>query len=523
MTHADLQGRDSQSAALVADRSDFPEWVPAMLVKELRQGLRSNAFALILSLLHLMMVLVFVSNIRWDSDINPFGVSENFFWLLVSLLLLGVTPLRGLQELHAEKQSKTLELLSVAGVSATRLVFGKWCSIMVQSGLIALTLTPYFVLRYFSGGVDLLYEARMLGIAVLVSSIFTAAALAISGLKIMVRLAWAAKIVVVNLFLLGFALSGGISSGWMMKAVNAFEWEWLVMIFAAAVGTMIFLRLAGDSLDSPSANGAFLPRLGLITGWLAVPVSATLGLSEGFQYIYIGTLSYLSAWVLIWHMHGHRPILAVQVRPFLRLGPVLGRVAAATFLPNWVGVPLVALMPFLGWLFVIWRVNSDSSRAMLLTGAVCHGAAYLLFMIVIWRLLFASKRDAFGVVAERDPRVILGWIVSISWLVTPLSHALSSPSALRPVGIFLPLFFTWAYLDDSSVDAAHRNEFTLLTATSCSLYFLLSLWLGVRWLSDRGVWRFWNAQPGPRDPAAVPTSGSRPWMEPDSQKAQTDA
>jgi hypothetical protein len=375
--------------------------------------------------------------------------------------------------------------------------------------LITLTLAPYFVLRYFAGGVDLWFEASMVAMAVMISGLLTAAALAMSGFKISMRVAWIAKVVFGNVLLLGVFLSGALTSSWMMKGVNAFRGEWLVLGFLAALGTAVILRLAGDSMDVASANGALFPRLGIILGWLLVPLVHALNFSTGFEVFYLCFLTYLTTWVFMWHLHGLRPVFGVQIRPFRRLGGFLGRIGVALFLPNWVGIPVLVLFPLAAFLFLIWVLSKHTQEDWIFLGMAMHAVCYVSFCIVMWRLFFASRRDANGVLHERDPRIIFGWLLGVSWIFAPLPNLLQTGKLLCPVGIVVPVFFAWTYADNQ-IKGFSESDFLfymIFGAVCCLTYLGLALWLGIQWLSRKGVWDLFAAPPAGRAVRPLETSG----------------
>ena len=77
------------------------------------------------------------------------------FWLLIGALLILVTPLRAFNELAAERKANTLELIFMSGLSAWRIAFGKWVSLLFQALLFLLAVLPYAIMRYYFGAVDL--------------------------------------------------------------------------------------------------------------------------------------------------------------------------------------------------------------------------------------------------------------------------------------------------------------------------------------------------------------------------------
>lgn len=171
--------------------TDFPDWLPPMLVKELRQGLRARGFVALFVVFHVITVLAF----WWTLEINSasgsreiFNWLNGLFWGLVNLVLLLALPWRGLSGLRSEMDGRTLDLLVLTRLTAWRIVLGKWIALSAQAALFLLTLLPYGVVRYFFGSVDLLGDLGLVCTLLMASLALTAATLWVSTLPKIVRI-----------------------------------------------------------------------------------------------------------------------------------------------------------------------------------------------------------------------------------------------------------------------------------------------------------------------------------------------
>lgn len=194
--------------------SDFPDWLPPMLVKELRQGLRGSLFLVLFLILQVAMtgVMIFAT----VDMVSPRGgelISIKIF-MIFSMMVLIVQPLRGLRSLADEIRENTLETLAVAGQGAGKMVFGKWAALSVQTVLLFITLLPYLILRYSIGGMNLVSEVVTLGLMLVLSLAMTAAAVAFSAYRSSVVR-----------YTLGFLLLG--------VAAAVFHWLHTIMIYRA--------------------------------------------------------------------------------------------------------------------------------------------------------------------------------------------------------------------------------------------------------------------------------------------------
>ena len=96
---------------------DFSPRLSPMLVKELRQGMRTNMFAIAFILLHTFMMLCLLT-----AMIDPGSSdSEAFFWFVIIVVLLFVQPLRGFSALSSEYQLNTMDLIHMTKLNGWRI------------------------------------------------------------------------------------------------------------------------------------------------------------------------------------------------------------------------------------------------------------------------------------------------------------------------------------------------------------------------------------------------------------------
>ena len=78
----------------IARRIDFPTWLPAMLVKELRQGLRQRGFIAALVGFQVLMTLFLIFAVAGGTGSASFDILQSAYWVMINVQLLIVTPLR---------------------------------------------------------------------------------------------------------------------------------------------------------------------------------------------------------------------------------------------------------------------------------------------------------------------------------------------------------------------------------------------------------------------------------------------
>lgn len=262
-----------------APRFDFPTWLPPMLVKELRQGLRTRGFVASLIIFQCVMAITFMWALAAE-DRTGISTAEGFFWGLLGTALLVVTPLRALAALRTELDTRTIDLLLLTRLTSWRIVLGKWVSLMMQALLLVATMLPYAVVRYFFGAVDLVRDLGVIGMLMLGCGMFTAAALWVSGLPKITRI----LLLVGGLFLvpntLGLLFRGRLG-GSFFGGGGVDDWQvWVMLVLGAGVGMFFCLVHAVRWIAPPAENHASAARLVSLVPLVPVVVFLLFSASE---------------------------------------------------------------------------------------------------------------------------------------------------------------------------------------------------------------------------------------------------
>ena len=139
--------------------SEFPDWLSPIFVRDLRQGLRARFFVwgfLVLQSIAMLAALVewAVMELLGTSGIGPLfsGAFAGITSIVFSLLL----PLSLFDALQPELgRGRNVELLLTSQLSRWQIVRGKLLVASALSTLMLTSLLPYFLIRYFLGGVEL--------------------------------------------------------------------------------------------------------------------------------------------------------------------------------------------------------------------------------------------------------------------------------------------------------------------------------------------------------------------------------
>lgn len=244
---------------------DFSDRFSPIVVKELRQGLRTRFFTSSLILFHTLIILLLVT-VTFGT---PAEMVNGIFWGIAGFMLLVVLPLRGFSALHAESSEGTLDMLTLTSIASFRILYGKWAALYSQSLLVAGSILPYMVARYFFGGVEILREAVALVMLVLGSGVITAALLAFSSQASVLLRIFLALCVGAGALPLGFFTAFLVSASPADSMVRDFFalalWEQCAIvggILGVAVhATYYFLALGSSRIAPPSENHSTRKRL----------------------------------------------------------------------------------------------------------------------------------------------------------------------------------------------------------------------------------------------------------------------
>ncbi len=253
--------------------NDFPDWLSPMLVKELRQGVRTRVFVTMFILLQVAMLMTVSLTLLVAANGGDTQAGTGFFWTVVGLPILFVLPLSNLGSINGEIRANTLELIFLTRLTAFRIVAGKWFASFTQCLLFVCAVLPYLVLRYFIGGVDLAVELAILGWMLLGSAVLSAFAMGMSAYPPRVVRALTALFIMGGLSLLGPVVDVVIRGATPGTAVGPA----LIVgaLCCAGLVTGLMLEVATARIAPPAENHSAAMRLLAVGGFL---VALVLGL-----------------------------------------------------------------------------------------------------------------------------------------------------------------------------------------------------------------------------------------------------
>ena len=340
-----------------------------ILVKEARQALRSRQFTITF---FLMLAAGWTWSILGLSILGPSAYYNAtgptmfyVYYVILSAPLIVVIPYTAYSSLAGERQDRTYELVSITGLEASGILFGKLCSIGMQMLVYLSALLPCLAFTYLLRGLDIFTV-----LLVVLYTCLLSIGLALGGLLLATlspprqRYVIVGVIFAVSLFYV-FGMVSTLLGGMVAQGISLDDPEfWSVnaslAILYANLAVVVFL-CARSQLMSLSQNRSSAIRVALTIahlstiGWFAW---AVLRIDDDFVYgmLYLGTITWFCCGLVL---VGESDQLSSRVRRGLPRS-VFGRVLFGWYMPG----------SGTGYTFVLWHMLALCIVAPLMTSAL---------------------------------------------------------------------------------------------------------------------------------------------------------
>lgn len=318
--------------------SDFPDRLSPMLVKELRQGMRTKAFVGVFLALQIILGVILLSAGAAASSDDAGETISNIIFIFFSIAVLIIQPMRGITALSSEVKGNTIDMMVLTRLSAWRIVTGKWASIVSQSALLLVTIIPYLILRYFFGGMNLVGEIVFLAVLFLSSATLTAITVGLSAASSVILRSVlpmiALPIGVFSLMVLIFDELDGSSGMSTFFSLATDESRIFVSIYMAACTYFSFFMLStGTSLIAPYAeNHSTLRRLISLAVTITAAALGSMSFTDPDVLPFFLTLVLLPVFAI--SLSEFAPLASPTYRKFAK-GGALGQLAGLFLFPGW--------------------------------------------------------------------------------------------------------------------------------------------------------------------------------------------
>lgn len=339
--------------------SAYADLAAPMLVKEIRQDLRTRGFTGVFIWYHAALILSMVVMLASQGNVAGASSEEGvFFWFVVALPALMLIPFRGFLSFNKETKGGALELLFLTRLTAWQVVFGKWASLSLQAMLFLTAALPYAFLRFFLGSVSiseslLVFVGMMMGAmlcsaaTVGISALGAAKEERMAGFFVGV-IAFGPPTIQVGVWFTYFAFS---------RTGSALIGVALLLVYGA-LGVLVMLEVAAWRIAPPSENHAFRLR---VIGLALMAITAVFCLLSSTAIpASLGCAAALMLPIFLTSLCEAPRFLLGIFDPFVHGGRIRYR-TRWLFYPGWVsGVAYVVVSTFLFCILVRIAVAHDS-------------------------------------------------------------------------------------------------------------------------------------------------------------------
>ncbi|MCP3102260.1 ABC transporter permease [Myxococcus sp. K15C18031901] len=168
---APMQTAEVAPAPVAVTSSRWEQWsdrVNPLVIKEIRQGLRTRVFWVCFGLMLMACTLLALLAYVQSQDARDFSRAGRDFFLAffccLSVVHFFVIPYTAYRSLAREREEETWVLLVLTGLGARRILRGKVSSFLVQAALYASAVGPFLLFSYYLNGISLPSVLVVLGL-----------------------------------------------------------------------------------------------------------------------------------------------------------------------------------------------------------------------------------------------------------------------------------------------------------------------------------------------------------------------
>jgi len=259
-----------------SDKQSLGDWLNPLLVREIRQSLRSKSFSVSVigtSLLCLFAVLIGIISVgesRPGGAYSDAGKATFYFiyglsWFVCCLIL----PVTAGNRFHEEAATGEYELFSITGISAPRIIIGKLLASFMQSLLMLSIAAPFMMSCYLLKGISAYDIFLMIMFLLSGTIVFTMLGIFIGSIKMSKGFYSMAQLAFVVLM---FSISGPIHALLLndFSGVDKIMMFFISLAFGAYITILAFLT-AVYNIELPSKNRSFYLKLYLLSCAVIIP------------------------------------------------------------------------------------------------------------------------------------------------------------------------------------------------------------------------------------------------------------
>ena len=413
---------ESSIHPVVKRTSDFSDKISPMLVKELRQGLKGPSFMILFIAIQAILALLIIGQAFGSSYDNVGSNISSSIFVCLGLATCVLQPLRAISAIGNEIKENTIDLMVITRLSAWRIVFGKWISIVSQSALIIIAVTPYLIMRYFFGGMQLFGELMVLLTMFIASAGITAVFIGLSSLPSLIL---RGIIGLGSAFFLGVAVIGLFMDTYVYRDFMELLTFQFPMAFAVYFMLVLFtVYLSWLALDfgagsiAPVSENRATPRRLITLGIIALFFIIFALSYNDFRRVAPAIMIALSIPIAVISLTEPTFTTATVSVPFVKKG-ILGRIGSYFFYPGWAsGLNFVLLLLALTILSIFFyednRFYSNYDQLTYYTQfftvvSICFSC--MIFPLLLVRIFFKNKTNIFVFYLASAVAITIIWIL----------------------------------------------------------------------------------------------------------------
>lgn len=246
----------------------FADGINPIVVKEVRQGLRTRVFWIFFSLM--LVGCLAISLFAWAASD---GIADNTgqytfvaYFVALGFVQFFVIPYVSYRSMAREAEDETWVLLTLTGLGPRRILAGKVASAVLQGSLYASAATPFLLFSYFLNGIDL--PTIVVGVVVAtgyqVFLVAVAVSLATLAESRLVRALLHFVLLGVLLQGLGFGIGGAVGLGEIARRSSSSPEFWLTagaVLFGVTTTGLLLFESAAARLALPTEDYVRGPRI----------------------------------------------------------------------------------------------------------------------------------------------------------------------------------------------------------------------------------------------------------------------
>lgn len=442
---------------------DFPDRLSPMLVKELRQGLRTRSFIGVFLTLQIVLGIILLGAGTAATSDQAGSTISNIIFIFFSIAVIIIQPMRGMTALSAEIKSNTIDMMVLTRLSAWRIVAGKWSALVSQSALIMVTIIPYLILRYFFGGMNLIGEVVMLILIFISSATLTAITVGLSAspsviLRSILPMVGIPLGAYAALMMILFSGMGGSGSVFDFFSLESTESKIAISLYiTACVYYGFFLLSIGTSLIAPHAeNYSTLRRVIACFVTIAAAVIGVIFCDDVDVMLVVYYLIFAPIFTISLTEFG--TLVPPVVHQFNRYG-MIGRLLGIFLLPTWAtGVFFCYLLTFIAGISLFFVRDSYINNDSIIVGmGLISGMVFPALLVNLFKMYGPSRVSnyiLFSVASGIIALTLMGIAESLSnkaflWLfvwIPPVSMIMTDGGGINDDALLVATaFFNIAY------------------------------------------------------------------------------